>query len=162
TASSSCRHRYPQGARSWCHGERRTKCPLPPRHRHRTSADRRQRWRDQRDSCAVSTRRRREPGARSTIVADKLRAPGCRTRCASRTLTRPGHGAIVMTAPTAESLVHRSLHLTEVGRALARERDAARLLDIIVAEAILLCNADGGALYRVDRKSTRLNSSHHR
>src|SRR4030095_6027022 len=55
-----------------------------------------------------------------------------------------------MTAPTAESLAHRSLHLTEVGRARAREREPARLLDIIVAEAILLCNADGGALYRVN------------
>jgi HD-GYP domain-containing protein (c-di-GMP phosphodiesterase class II) len=53
-----------------------------------------------------------------------------------------------MTPPTVESLVRRFEHLAEVGRALARERDAERLLDIILAAAIRLCNADGGALYR--------------
>jgi hypothetical protein len=55
-----------------------------------------------------------------------------------------------MTTPAASPLVRRFEHLTEVGRALAREHDAARLLDIIVAAAIRLCNADGGALYRVN------------
>ncbi len=55
-----------------------------------------------------------------------------------------------MTTPADSSLVRRFEDLIEVGRALARERDAARLLDIIVAAATRLCNADGGALYRVN------------
>src|SRR4029450_5659805 len=107
-------------------------------HRHRISADRRQRWRHQRDPCAVSTRRRRERGARSAIVADKRRGLRWRPRGVPRKRTCPGHGAIAMTAPPAESLAHRSLHLTEVGRALARERDTARMLALIGVEAMLL------------------------
>ena len=55
-----------------------------------------------------------------------------------------------MTPSTAPPLVDRFEHLVEVGRALARERNAARLLDIIVAAAIRLCSADGAALYRLN------------
>ena len=62
-----------------------------------------------------------------------------------------------MNTPTVEQLIHRFEHLAEVGRALARERDAARLLDIIVAAAIRLCNADGGALYRLDEDGAALS-----
>jgi len=47
-------------------------------------------------------------------------------------------------------------HLTEIGRALARERDRRRLLEIILAEAVRLTGADGGALYRVDERGDAL------
>ncbi|HYR01595.1 MAG TPA: HD domain-containing phosphohydrolase [Casimicrobiaceae bacterium] len=58
--------------------------------------------------------------------------------------------------PTDE-LVARFEQLTDVGRALARERDPKSLLDIIVAAAMRLTRADGGALYRLDAEARALS-----
>jgi HD-GYP domain-containing protein (c-di-GMP phosphodiesterase class II) len=54
-----------------------------------------------------------------------------------------------MPTTSVEHVLQKFEHLTEVGRALARERDATRLLDLIVDAATRLTNADGGALYRL-------------
>jgi HD-GYP domain-containing protein (c-di-GMP phosphodiesterase class II) len=62
-----------------------------------------------------------------------------------------------MTPPPTDELVARFEQLTEVGRALARERDPARLLGIIVAAAMRLTRADGGALYRLDAEGRALS-----
>jgi len=62
-----------------------------------------------------------------------------------------------MTRPATDELVARFEQLTDVGRALARERDPARLLDIIVAAAMRLTRADGGALYRFDPATQSLS-----
>ena len=62
-----------------------------------------------------------------------------------------------MTSPATDELVARFEQLTDVGRALARERDPARLLDIIVAAAMRLTRADGGALYRFDPATQSLS-----
>ncbi len=61
-----------------------------------------------------------------------------------------------MPAPTPENILARFEHLTEVGRALGRERDASRLLEIILTSAARLTNADGSALYRVDEAGKAL------
>src|SRR5262245_64763820 len=49
--------------------------------------------------------------------------------------------------------------LTRTGRLLTSELDPAAVLDEVVQQAPALVNAEAGA-FRLDRKSTRLNSSH--
>ncbi len=62
-----------------------------------------------------------------------------------------------MPATAAVPVVESMLHLSELGRALARERDRRRLLEIILAEAVRLTSADGGALYRLDETGDTLS-----
>ncbi len=62
-----------------------------------------------------------------------------------------------MQTPPIDEPVSRFEQLAEVGRALARERDASHLLDIIVAAAMRLTRADGGALYRLDARAGTLS-----
>ena len=61
-----------------------------------------------------------------------------------------------MPAQTPENILARFERLTEVGRALGRERDATRLLEIILTSAARLTNADGSALYRVNEAADAL------
>jgi len=62
-----------------------------------------------------------------------------------------------MPATAAVPVVESMQHLSELGRALARERDRHRLLEIILAEAVRLTGADGGALYRIDERGDALS-----
>ena len=62
-----------------------------------------------------------------------------------------------MPATAAVPVVESMLHLSALGRALARERDRRRLLEIILAEAVRLTGADGGALYRLDETGNTLS-----
>ncbi len=62
-----------------------------------------------------------------------------------------------MPAIAAVPVVESVQHFSDIGRALARERDRRRLLEIILAEAVRLTGADGGALYRLDERGDSLS-----
>ena len=61
-----------------------------------------------------------------------------------------------MPVQSTEHVLARFEQLTEVGRALGRERDSARLLEIILTSAGWLTHADGSALYRVNEAGDAL------
>jgi len=62
-----------------------------------------------------------------------------------------------MPDPSPENILTRFESLTEIGRALGRERDASRLLELILTSAARITSADGSALYRVNERGDALD-----